>query len=143
MLMIAVAPGLHAEESKLTLDDRRYVETIKKETLPEAEKKLEATVGAPISIGIDWDSFQSREALKMLGEYSFKSLNEAVAEVARDEMGKKALADKIKEVRFVNTEDKEKKGVKIDGETLMVTWSYDSGSYVSPGMIEKALNAGL
>ncbi len=87
-LMFAVlvtAMVVQADDEKMTLDDKRFLESLKTEKLPEIEKAVAEAAGAKMKIEVDWNSFDTRDSLNML-EYTLKDIPKGLEEIARDEI---------------------------------------------------------
>ncbi len=141
-IVLLLAGGIlcHAEDGKMTLDDRRFLESLKTEKLPDVEKKIEEAVGGKVAVEVDWKSFSTRESLNML-EYTLKELPAAFKETAHDEIGKKALQSQIAKVNIANSdnEDWAKTGT-LKEKSFLIQWNFNKGSYINGSMIAKAFN---
>lgn len=124
----------------MSLDDRRYVEEIKNERVPEAQQQLNKAAGKEIALRVDWETFDSRESVEML-EYTLKEIPKAVAEIASDDMGKEALSTKVTAMTVINSDsDDWKKNATLDEGTFRIEWNFGGGSYVNASMIQQRLN---
>jgi len=132
-----------AEEGIMTLDDKRFLASMKSEKLPEIQKAVEEATGTKMKVEVEWDSFQTRESLKML-EYTLNDLAGGLKEIARDEIGKKALSDQVVGIKIVNNDndDWSKTGI-IKDKTFLMEWDFDKGAYVNGSMISQTLNKKL
>ena len=124
----------------MTLDDRRYVEQVKSERVPEAQRQVNEAASGEIALNVDWDSFDSRESVEML-EYTLQEIPKAVAAIASDDLGREALAGKLTAMTIVNSEsDDWQKNAVIEDGALRVEWNFGGGSYVNASMIQQRLN---
>ena len=124
----------------MTLDDRRYVEQVKSERVPEAQRQVNEAASGEIALNVDWDSFDSRESVEML-EYTLQEIPKAVAAIASDDLGREALAGKLTAMTIANSEsDDWQKNAVIEDGALRVEWNFGGGSYVNASMIQQRLN---
>ena len=96
------------------LKEKRLAEDIKSTKVVEVLKTLETTVGYPLQLDIDWDSFTAYDeyALTRLRDSFFRDLLEGIRLVAKDQMGKDALKSAVQTIKIVCTDDP--KGAKME-----------------------------
>ena len=93
------------------LNERRKIKELQDVTLPGRVKEIEEICGSPIPYEVDWDSFDTYEALNFMDNISCHRLNMALRVICQDEMGKEAVRDGLKSVKLKN--------VKTAGEMSM------------------------
>ncbi len=142
--VLLTASSAFAEDAKLSIDERRYRAELKDKTLPEIQAKIQETTGTAVEVVVDWDSFTSGESLNMLG-YTIKDLAPAMETIARDDIGKEAVANGLKTVRLVNKDaaaDWTNTGT-VEDKVFAIEWNFGAGSYISQSMMETRLNEKL
>ncbi len=100
--------------------------------MPERLAALEKAVGFAHPIEFDFDTIQAAEepikVYKALPSGAVYYVVSAFAKVSSDELGKEAIQEKIKKIRFVHTIDPEQTGVSLDDEgTLTLSMDGTSG----------------
>jgi hypothetical protein len=95
------------------LNERRKMKELQDETFPGRVKEIEEICGAPIPYDVDWDSMANdMEALNFIDNISCHRLNMALRTICRDDLGKGAVRDGLKQIKLKNVPDKS--AMKLD-----------------------------
>jgi hypothetical protein len=153
---MASAAGAMAQ-AQPGLNERRAIDTYQKEQYPALQKRIQAAAGFDVPVEVNWNSI----ALPGDAEYYkqddyfvktiFEPIEAALARVAKDDMGKSALKDKLKKISVQYSEAGPSASaygerVKFDGGVLAVNFRpYTNTSDVKDrtDAIVKVLEAGL
>ena len=140
-LLILTAPLASAQN----LAARREMEKANKETIPQAVKQIEAKSGAKVTLELDPVSFAEADADTWSGlNYACERITAALAAVAKDQLGKDALAKGVKKIVLVRASKEAKNKVAIKEGTLTVKTNF-TGPELAPlqGAIQKELEKAL
>jgi hypothetical protein len=106
------------------LVEKRLAMTMEKDSLPAWQKMVTDACGAPVAFEVVWtelvkEKFES--AYPKTVEYNFfKPLATAFGSICRDDLGKQALADRVKKVHVGSTRNWSSLKVWIEGDTLFL-----------------------
>ncbi len=107
------------------LNERRKIKELQDVTLPERVKEIAEICGAAIPYEVDWDSFaDDLEALNFMDNLSCHRLNMALRVICRDDMGKEAVRESIKNVKLKNVQTKPEMAIGFAGGTLEMHCAY-------------------
>jgi hypothetical protein len=112
------------------LEEKRKVNELQEKILPERVKEIEEICGAPIPYEVDWESFDSFEALNFLDNLSCHRLNMALRTICVDEMGKKAVRDAIKVIKLKHDKNNPC-SVSLENGVLLMINDYEQRIYSS------------
>jgi hypothetical protein len=88
------------------LKERRSIEEYKDGVFDEFASKIKEVIGKELSIDVDWEQLAIEERTHEYAGWSkifFEPLIESLTNIAKDEMGKKALAEKVTNIKIQNT----------------------------------------
>ena len=133
---VAILPlsVLHAEDAPaLALPERRAIKQYQETKLPDLQKSIQAAAGFDVPLEVKWDAIArpGEGASYLQDDYwtniYFKPLAAALKGITNDELGAKALKDKLKKI--VITYDKKTapvsnypEGVSFEGGTLTINF---------------------
>lgn len=130
-LMLSV-PGAMAEPA-VGLAERRAIAAYRQERYPALEAAIQAAAGVPVPVEVAWDQLTIPGDAKhyadegYFGKTIFEPIAAGLKEVARDQMGREALAGKLKAIR-VRFDEKTApasnypNGLRFESGTLDVNW---------------------
>ncbi len=108
--------------------------------MEQVQNELGSLIGAEIKLEVDWDKVpEDGDALWAL-DYLLRTAGTVLKEIAADEMGRQALAAKL---RMVHLGVGEKAEALLDGGTLSLTSGVAVASRLSAGELRRVLEAGL
>ena len=127
-------PALHAEDpASLALPERRALKQYQETKFPELQKSIQTAAGFEVPLEVKWDSIArpGEGASYLQDDYwtniYFKPLAAALKGISGDEMGGKALKEKLKKI--VITYEKNTapvsnypNGVSFEGGTLTINF---------------------
>ena len=131
LVMLSV-PTARAEPT-IGLAERRAIATYRQERYPALEKAIQDAAGFPVPVEVAWDQLTIPGDAKYysdegyFGKTIFEPLAAGLKEIAKDTMGREALAQKLKTIR-VRFDEKTApasnypNGLKFDGGVLDVNW---------------------
>lgn len=129
------------------LEERRLIKTIESEDLPRFQSELNGIVGAETPLEVDWDSLtqDSAKRLERFRTYAIPQFINGVNAIARDDMGKEALASSVNKVVFKHdgTVEKLENIFTLDAGILTVRWNWDSDAIYTNNHVEKLVSAML
>jgi hypothetical protein len=112
------------------LDERRKLAELTGTVLPACRAEIKDECGADMELELDTDTFKDDATALNFFEYQgAKYLANAVRVIGLDEMGKEALRDSVKKVRWVNLPPDrvaEKSATLVDG-MLTITGAWGVG----------------
>lgn len=126
--------ALRAQSPGLALPERRALKQYQDTKFPEEQKNIEAGAGFGVALEVKWDAIaRPGEASNYLDDsywtnVYFEPLASALKQISADEMGAKALKDKLKKI-VVTFDEKTAalgnyaKGVSFEGGTLTVNFT--------------------
>lgn len=97
------------------LAEKKVMKEIQENVLPSARASIEGIVGKAVEVSVDWDTFQSVDALKDLEGTAFGRIEDGIKLVCSDDLGKEAIAEAIGEVKVSYVTGAEKKIDITDG----------------------------
>lgn len=107
------------------LAEKRERKTAEDGWIPKREAEVVETVGAAIPIKVDWESFEGDlKGLNWFEHNGPHQVNGALRLVCRDELGKKTVAESVKEILFKNVADPTEKKLGLEGGVLIVAGAY-------------------
>ncbi len=132
------------------LRERRLAEELKTKEVAEALASVKKASGSDIALDINWDTFIAYDEypLTRLQNYVLPAIVAAVESLCVDQMGKDALAARVKKIVIANLkpeEDFDKAIAKLNDSSLDVTVSLAGGSFSYPDQysIQKYLEDSL
>lgn len=144
-------------QSEPGLAERRAIATYQKDQYPALQKKIQQAAGFEVPVEVNWNSIalpgdaESYAQDDYFVKTIFQPIEMALADVAKDDMGKAALKEKLKKISIMYSEagasaSAYKERVKFEGGVLSVNFRpYTNTSEVADrtAAIRKALEAGL
>lgn len=123
----------------MNLETRQARAQWEEKSFPELVKKLETTAGVKIPVEIVWDKFEKAD-IQTLTHGFFGRLNEDLAKICKDKLGKEAVAGSIKKVivHCVATAAEKKMELKDGTFTVWGAWGKSEG-YIGSGEYNKYL----
>jgi hypothetical protein len=107
------------------LNERRKIKELQEQTFPGRIKEIEEICGAPIPFEVDWESLaDDAEALNFIDNISCHRLNMALRTICRDDMGKSAVRDGLKQIKLKNVKDKSAMRIGFQGGVLEMHCAY-------------------
>ena len=97
------------------LAEKKVMKEIQENVLPSAKATLESIVGKTVEVTVDWDTFQSVDALKDLEGTAFGRIEDGIKLVCGDDLGKEAIAETVSEVKVSYVPGAEKRIDMKDG----------------------------
>jgi hypothetical protein len=128
------------------LEERRKIKELRETTLPEREKELLEITGSEIHYDVDWDSFaDDLEGLRFLDNLSCHRLNMALRVICMDDLGKEAVAEKLRTVKLGNVARREDMKIDFGGGVLEMRCAYAqrTDGMFSDDEIRRVLEKGL
>jgi len=140
-----------------SLAERRAIATYQKDQYPALQKKIQQAAGFEVPIEVDWNSLAMQGDAENYAQDDyfvntiFLPIEAALADVAKDDMGKTALKEKLKKINILYSEagasaSVYKERVKFDSGVLTVNFRpFTNAGEVQDRTkaIRKALEAGL
>jgi hypothetical protein len=119
------------------LTEKRIIKRLKEEVLPQREAELLEISGAPVRYEIEWDRFLDKApALEGLEAWAFGVIADAFRLICRDEIGKEAVAEKIKTIQVVEWNSSWPTG-GIDGAgTMSMYWDWGGSERFTAEQLE-------
>jgi hypothetical protein len=112
-------------EDIMGLNERRKIEELKTVTFPGRVKEIEENCGKAIPYDVDWASLaDDMEGLNFIDNLSCHRLNMALRGICRDEMGKEAVRDGLKQIKLKNVKDKASMKLSFDAGVLEMHLAY-------------------
>ena len=130
--LVAVIPSAFAQEA-VGLAERRAISAYRQDRYPALEKAIQEAVGFPVPVEVAWDQLTIPGDAKYysdegyFGKTIFEPLAAGLRDIAKDQMGRDALKQKLKTIR-VRYDEKTApasnypNGLKFDGGVLDVNW---------------------
>jgi len=127
------------------LNERRKIKEIQDTILPGRVKDIEEICGAPIPYEVDWDSFDTFEALNFLDNISCHRLNMALRMICQDDMGKEAVREGLKLIKLKNVKTPAEMSLAFANGVLEMHCAYALGAsgMHSDNVIRELLIKGL
>jgi hypothetical protein len=114
------------------LAEKRTAESIKTEKLPVLEAKLKDKAGYDIKVDINWDTFTAYDQYPLTRlDIVFDDLESFVKKICADDMGKKALQDKMSTIQLTNSDNNDDVKMELKDNTLSLTVQLVQGSFSS------------
>jgi hypothetical protein len=110
------------------LNERRKIKELQETTLPGRVKEIEEICGTPIPYDVDWDSFDTYEALNFLDNISCHRLNMALRVICQDDMGKEAVREGLKNVKLKNVKTPAEMSLAFGSGVLEMHCAYALGA---------------
>ena len=111
------------------LEEKRMVKQLKDEVVPRAERELQQITGTKITYDVDWDSFaDDADALGYFESRITTEIATALRTLCRDDLGKEAVAEQIKQIQVHNRGDYNCDDITLNGGALKIAcdWGYGS-----------------
>jgi hypothetical protein len=121
------------------LEERRKMKELQETVLPGRVKEIEQICGKPIAYEVDWDSFDTFNALNFLDNTSCHRLNMALRVICKDDMGKEAVREGLKLIKLKNVKDKAAMKLTFEGGVLEMHNVYAEHIYPSDNAIRELL----
>ena len=121
------------------LNERRKMKELQETLLPGRVKEIEEICGTPVTYEVDWDSFDTYEALNFLDNTSCHRVNMALRVICQDAMGKEAVRDGLKLIKLKNVKDKAAMTLTFEGGILEMHNVYAERIYPSDNEIREVL----
>ena len=156
-LMASAAATMAQSASEPSLAERRAIAAYQKDQYPALQKKIQQAAGFEVPIEVNWNSIAMPGDAEHYAQDDyfvktiFQPIEMALAEVAKDDMGKAALKEKLKKISIMYSEagasaSAYKERVKFEGGVLAVNFRpFTNTSDVADrtAAVRKALEAGL
>ena len=135
---------LHSAPAQ-SLDTRRFLKEIQDKDVPEFQTKASVAAGTPIILDLDQTTFgDNKSALESMRFYVFFNLTGALTAVAKNALGKQALAQKLKQVRITyDLEVNDVKGLSLKDGVLDIRYAFGGGSYLTETQFKSFLEQSL
>jgi hypothetical protein len=119
------------------LRERRLAEELKTKDVAEAQTTIKKTSGSDIVLDINWDTFIAYDEypLTRLQGSVLPEIVSAIGGLCVDQMGKDALAARVKKITITNLnpdEDFSKAITKLNDSSLDIVVSLAGGTYSCP-----------
>ena len=107
------------------LNERRKMKELQEVTFPARVKEIEEICGTSIPYDVDWNSLaDDMEALNFIDNISCHRLNMALRMICRDDLGKAALRDGLKQIKLKNVKDKSGMQISFKSGVLEMHCAY-------------------
>jgi hypothetical protein len=123
------------------LQEKRWIEDGKNNWIPKRQKSLKERVGADVTFDARWESFDL-PALQNVENQGFVSVENALATIGRDSVGKEAVAG-IKKVILENVTDVSKMGVALKDGVLEYRAAWGQSKYLSESDLKNQIESFL
>lgn len=111
------------------LQERRMIEALKTQTLPERSREIEEICGRAIAYEVDWASLEhDAQALNFLDNLSCHRLNMALRTICIDDMGREAVREGLKLVRLRNVAEAAQRHLSFKAGVLDMHCAYALGA---------------
>jgi len=121
------------------LNEKRKIKELQETILPGRVKEIQEICGKAVNYDVDWDSFDTFEALNFLDNCSCHRLNMALRIICQDDMGKEAVREGLKGVKLKNVKDKAAMKLSFDAGILEMHNVYAEHLYPSDNEIRAEL----
>ena len=121
------------------LNEKRKAKEIQDTVLPGRVKEIQEITGVAIPYDVDWDSFDTFEALNFMDNCSCHRLNMALRVICQDDLGKNAIKDNLKKIKLKNVKDKAAMKLSFEGGVLEMHNDYANHNYYSDNQIRELL----
>jgi hypothetical protein len=121
------------------LNERRKIQELQEKVLPGRVKEIEEICGQPVPYEVDWDSFDTFEALNFLDNTSCHRVNMALRVICQDDMGKQAVREGLKLIKLKNVKDKAAMTLTFEAGVLEMHNVYAEHIYPSDNQIRELL----
>ena len=121
------------------LNEKRKAKEIQDNVLPGRVKEIQEITGVAIPYEVDWDSFDTFDALNFMDNCSCHRLNMALRVICQDDMGKGAVKDGLKKIKLKNVKDKGSMKLSFEAGVLEMHNDYAHQNYFSDNDIRKLL----
>ncbi len=130
------------------LKEKRMIHQQKEEILPSISNELKEISGADIEWVVDWDSFsKSFEALNNIENQGLRRILDAFRDVCKDDIGKEAVQEGVKQIMVKNFEDVSEVKNTFDSGAGVLTvhgaWAASWEGYPQASEIRDILEEGL
>ena len=139
------------EALDIPLTKKRVLVECAKKNFVEAQKKVNEMCGYTVPIEVDWKSLavydDSYTKVTRVQNYGFNPILEGIAALTKDDMGKKALAAKLKKIVIAGKDPKKSGNMKEDlwfkDGTLFTRQAIDGNGYYSGDRVKELLEKNL
>ena len=132
-LMASAAATMAQSASEPSLAERRAIAAYQKDQYPALQKKIQQAAGFDVPVEVNWNSIAMPGDAEHYAQDDyfvktiFQPIEMALAEVAKDDMGKTALKEKLKKISIMYSEagasaSAYKERVKFTGGVLAVNF---------------------
>ena len=141
LLALAAVP-LPARAEELSLDDRALLKQVEDEALPHQRDRINIACGIQAMLSIDTASVTSHDAILDLDGQGMDALASALEHVCASDIGKQAVAAKIKTLVLVNKAHTAERGLHLKDGVLELdgAWGMGRDGYLEDSEIEAELN---
>jgi hypothetical protein len=105
--------------STIGLNEKRVLLEMANTVVPQLQKEIDETVGKHVPLEVDWASFGGYTgdyySVQHYRDYGFDAIPKALKAVAKDDLGKRKLAEKLTRISL----KAKKPGESAPGETLV------------------------
>lgn len=91
------------------LAERKVIKVLEEDDIAKATKELSEITGVDVKIEADWETFGTVDAIRDCGHTGITRLVDGVRKLCGDDLGKEALAEAFKLVRFSYVKGADKK----------------------------------
>jgi hypothetical protein len=121
------------------LNEKRKAKEIQDTVLPGRAKEIQEITGTTIPYEVDWDSFDTFDALNFMDNCSCHRLNMALRVICQDDLGKGAVKDGLRKIKLKNVKDKDSMKLSFEGGVLEMHNDYAHQNYYSDNQIRQLL----
>lgn len=127
------------------LEEKRHIKILQDNVIPEFIKGFNAASGGSVTVNIDWDSFDSKEALQEVEHQVLGRILSAVRDLCReDDLAKEAVQEGLKTVTVKNLASAVDKRLNFRDGTLHIEAEWRNYSDIFSAFdIRKTITAGL
>jgi hypothetical protein len=119
------------------LTEKRIIKRLKEEVIPQREAELAELTGSPLRYDVQWDRFLDKApALEGLEAWGFAVVSDAFRLICRDEIGKEAVAEKIKTIQVVEWNASWPTGGVDGAGTMSLYWDWASNERFTAEQLE-------
>lgn len=126
------------------LEEKRWRASYDNDYTPAFQARMEELSGSKIAVEIDWPSFQKLDDIRYLDTSGFQKVRDALESICSDQIGRDAIAEGLKCVKFGCVPDPSQKKCVFEGGVLQIVSTYeDSSGNVDACDVTKILSDGL
>jgi hypothetical protein len=131
------------------LAERRAIKQAHDEVIPAAKTMIKNLSGADVAIELDVPSFEEHpkmmgsDFLWVLKHYAFESLETALQDICKDDMGKEAVKDGFKKITVKNVPTGTPRRISFSAGVFALEERFNLGEYYTSSEIQKVIEKGL